>query len=641
MSQIEPVVRPPTPPRRPRCRPLFAWSLVLVILLGAILCGINLRRWAWDQTTNIRFVNSVSNAIEWGRYANKVGVLQLYDSLLNEHGDAGDYNGPARFALDYPPLRLFIACQWTDWAQRTFPPPPGQQITWSRDYIFTRPMLLLNMAAELLSAIGMFLLVRRWVRTCKAPRPLQPSWRKRLCLWRPSAPNWQPDDPSKAPPLAGLVPATIAFLLVWFNPALIWNAQVYPQWDVWLLPSFLFAVYFALRNWWVPAGLVIGIAAMAKGQILFVAPMLVAWPLLRGWVWASARLLIGFAAGVGLVVWPWLLMKDPAYQWILRTGLGMAIMLPAFFLPRRGRLWLTIRLVLSLIGGTVIAWPWVRMQELQYTAWVLGLSLLLVAGATLLPWRSLAAWLAFGWAGSLVLTVPIFGATMAWLWVGLMYGTRHWKQLFWCQAANLGAILQVRFQWRFESTLDLAGYLPWNSPWVVPIRHFIASVLETIHLGDVMPVGDTCVVPLRGVMTAGFVLTLILCTIGLTLQHRRRDYGFFYALMAPWLLAYAILPQMIERYLIWPAVICAAAASVRVGGFLLYLAITALGWIMMIHYMLKLAPRDVPKKQYLPYFEALFPDLGWAVLILAGVCLYLALRPTPRSTSQESASTYL
>ena len=617
MSQIESHLRPPTPPaparpaRRPRCRPFFAWSLVLVILVAAVLCGVNLRRWAWDQTTNIRFVNSVSNAIEWGRYANKLGVLQLYDSLLEEHGDEGDYDGPARFALDYPPLRLFIASQWTHWAQRTFPPLPGQQITWKPDYVFTRPMLLLNMAAELLSAIAMFLLVRRWVRTCKAPRPPRAAWSERWRLWRTTAPNWQNDDPSKAPPLAGLAPATLAFMFVWFNPALIWNAQVYPQWDVWLLPSFLFAVYFALRNWWVPAGVVIGIAAMAKGQILFVAPMLMAWPLLRGWVWASARLVIGFAAGVGLVVWPWLLMKDPAYQWVLRAGLGMAIMLPAFFLPRRGRLWLAIRLVLSLIGAAVIAWPWLRLHELQGTGWVLGLSLLLVAGATLLPWRSIAAWLAVGWAGALALTVPMFGASMAWYWIGLMYGTRHWKQLFWCQAANLGAILQVRFQWQYTSTIDLADYLPWIHSWIVNVRD---------------------------VMTAGFVISLILCTIGLTLQHRRRDYGFFYALMAPWLLAYAILPQMIERYLIWPAVVCAAAASVRIGGFLLYLAITALGWIMMAHYMLKLAPRYVPEKEYLPWFESVFPDLGWAVLILAGASLYLALRPTPRPAIQASGT---
>ncbi len=617
MPQTESVSQPPTPPsparpaRRPRCRAFFAWSLVLVILVAAVLCGINLRKWAWDQTTNIRFVNSVSNAIEWGRYANEVGVLRLYDSLMDDHGDTGEYNGPARFALDYPPLRLFIASQWAGWAQRTFPPLPGQKITWRPDYEFTRPMLQLNMAAELLSATGMFLLVRRWVRTCKAPRPPMAPWSQRWRLWRRTAPNWQCDDPSKAPPLVGLAPATLAFLLVWFNPALIWNAQVYPQWDVWLLPSFLFAVYFTLRNWWVPAGLVLGIAAMAKGQILFVVPVLVAWPLLRGWVWASARLVIGFAAGVGLVVWPWLLMTDPAYQWILRTALGMAIMLPAFFLPRRGRLWVVLRIVLPLIGGAVIAWPWLRLQQLEGSGWVLGLALLLAAGAALLPWRSVAAWLALGWAGALALTVPLFGATMAWYWIGLMYGTRHWKQLFWCQAANLGAIMQLRFQWQYDSTINLADYLPWIGPQVYLVR-------------DVMKVG--------------FALTLIPCVIGLTLQHRRRDYGFFYALVAPWLLAYAILPQMIERYLLWPAVVCAAAASVRVGGFLIYLAITILGWIMMTQYMLNLSPRYVPEREYLPLFEAVFPDLGWAVLMLAGACLYLALRPTPRSTIQASGT---
>lgn len=592
------------PARRPRCRPFFAWALVLTICLAAILSGINLRRWAWDQTTNIRFVNSVSNAIEWGRYANQVGRLELYDILLARHGDKGEYNGPARFALDYPPLRLLIACSWTEWATHTFPPRPRADITWRPEYFFTRPMLLLNMATELLSAVAMFLLVRRWVRTCAIPRTSPPSWRQRLCLWRPSAPNWQQDGLSQVPPLVGLAPATLAFLLVWFNPAMIWNAQVYPQWDVWLIPAFLFAVYFALRNWWLPAGIVLGVAAMAKGQILFVAPMLIAWPLLRGWIWAALRLMIGFAAGVGLVVWPWLLMKQPAADWMIHAAIAMAIMLPAFFLPRKGRLWLAARLTLSLIGATFMAWPWLRFHVFDATPWVLGLALVLTAGACLLPWRALVAWLAFGWAGSLAITVPAFSATMAWLWVGLLYGTRHWKELFWCQAANLGTILQTRFRFHYDSTMDLPDWLPGLDDHTIFVRNF---------------------------MTACFVVTLILCTVGLVLHHRRRDYGFFYALVAPWMLAYAILPQMIERYLVWPAVICAAAASVRIGGFLLYLAMTVLGWILMTHYMLNLAPRYVPERDYLPmFFNRLFPDISWLALMLAAVCLYLALRPTPR-----------
>jgi hypothetical protein len=183
-----------------------------------------------------------------------------------------------------------------------------------------------------------------------------------------------------------------------------------------------------------------------------------------------------------------------------------------------------------------------------------------------------------------------------------MYGTRHWKQLYWCQASNLGSLLQHRFGWTYRDTLDLADYLPWMDPNVVL---------------------------LKDLMTWAFAICIPLCIVGLVLHHRRRDIGFFYALVAPWLLAYALLPQMIERYLMWPAVVCAAAASVRFGGFLLYLAMSLAAWIMMLHYMLGLAPASELKKDWMPVVRPTFPAMGWGILLLAAVALYLCLRPSP------------
>lgn len=238
--------------RRRRWRTWGAWILVLCILAAAFYYGVKLRRWAWDQSTEIRFINSVSNAIEWGRHANEVGVLKIYDNLVEQHGLEGDYNGPARFALDYAPLRLYIASAWAKWAQEKFPPPPGRPLVWQPEYEFTRPMLRLNMACEAMATFGMFLLVYHWVRVCKTPAP--PRW------WKASLREaWGRDEPATRdlPSTVGLFSALTASLLLWFNPAVILNAHVYPQWDVWLLPAFIFAIYFGMRSWWLPAGIAI------------------------------------------------------------------------------------------------------------------------------------------------------------------------------------------------------------------------------------------------------------------------------------------------------------------------------------------------------------------------------------------------
>jgi hypothetical protein len=97
-----------------------------------------------------------------------------------------------------------------------------------------------------------------------------------------------------------------AALLVWFNPVLILN-DCWPQWDAWILPSFIFALYFSIRGWWFTAGVLLGIGAMLKGQILFVAPAFLLWPLFRAQWLSLARIGAGFAVAFTLIAIPWTL----------------------------------------------------------------------------------------------------------------------------------------------------------------------------------------------------------------------------------------------------------------------------------------------------------------------------------------------
>ncbi len=61
------------------------------------------------------------------------------------------------------------------------------------------------------------------------------------------------------------------------------------------------------------AGLLLGLGAMFKGQLMLVAPMIIAWPMFdRQWK-LSARVMVGIAIGIGAVAWPWLIHGSMAW----------------------------------------------------------------------------------------------------------------------------------------------------------------------------------------------------------------------------------------------------------------------------------------------------------------------------------------
>src|SRR5438034_55753 len=75
--------------------------------------------------------------------------------------------------------------------------------------------------------------------------------------------------------ICGLAAASVA----WLEPSMILDAHGWPQWDVWILPFYLFAALAALKNRWFVCGCLLAAAAMFKGQLLFVTPFFILWPL--------------------------------------------------------------------------------------------------------------------------------------------------------------------------------------------------------------------------------------------------------------------------------------------------------------------------------------------------------------------------
>jgi hypothetical protein len=114
--------------------------------------------------------------------------------------------------------------------------------------------------------------------------------------------------------------------------------------------------------------------------------------------------------------------------------------------------------------------------------------------------------------------------------------------------------------------------------------------------------------------------TLALCAGGAARHLRNRDPRVLIAIATPWLLMFALLGQMHERYLMWGAVVSAVALGVNVRLSIVHFLISAASTAMIVHVML------IDKK-----LDATLPAIGLldgirpyaSALVLACVAIYL------------------
>jgi len=117
----------------------------------------------------------------------------------------------------------------------------------------------------------------------------------------------------------------------------------------------------------------------------------------------------------------------------------------------------------------------------------------------------------------------------------------------------------------------------------------------------------------------------VMCAIGATLHHRRNDPRVLISITAPWVLMFAILPQMHERYLMWAAAVCGVGLATSLGMGLMDLVITGISLAMV--------GRDLlgHDQDFLPvtyqFFAGTHVGIGWMVLLAAAVYLFVALVP--------------
>jgi len=501
---------------------------VIVLLLG----GVELRHWTWDKTRHVRYQHDIVNGLYWGSETLKEarnlspddrsadswsaffrGYLSLYDRVKDEAYE-GDYG------LDYPPLRLLVMSIWAKQVRSDFPAVDDGHPS------HVKPLLNINFFCELLSAVGIFFLVNFCVK-----RASTLEWRGLLGHIPTEHRGW----------ICGLAAASFA----WFEPSTILDAHGWPQWDVWIVPFYLFAILAALKNRWFLCGCLLAVGAMIKGQLLFVAPFLVFWPLWQKDWNGTARLLAGFAATSALVVSPWLLRNPQA--WILVALVGFA-------------------------SFGILAWRKARYLG----AWVAGI----VAIAVLL-------------AGVFV------GGSFAWLQIGFLYGSEHYPYLFVSSCYNL------------PSLLDSLGWSLKESLWSYEFgsRYIAVTPQWTLRLL--------------------YFGSLALCGLGAARHTHTRDPRLLIAVATPWLLMFALLGQMHERYLIWGAIISAVTLGVSVRLSALHFIISIVSSAMIVHVMLIDKKLD-STSSLIDLLNDLRPYASILLLVCVGVYLWDVLsNPVP------------
>ncbi|MFZ0917925.1 MAG: hypothetical protein WAN04_13600 [Candidatus Udaeobacter sp.] len=496
--------------------------LIALLIVAIFITGVQLRRWIGDTTRHVRYQHDIVNGFYWGsevlkeahrlspdeRSANSWtgfcrGYLALYDRVK-------DNSYKQEYGLDYAPLRLLVMAVWTKEVRDEFP--------WvDNDHPkLVNPLLKINFVCELVSALAIFLLVRECLRRS---RPTQSSLMNRLPQKHR---GW----------ICGLAAASAA----WLESSMILDAHGWPQWDVWILPFYLFAALAALKNRWFWCGCLLAVGAMLKGQLLFVAPFFVLWPLWqKGWL-PALRVLAGFVVTTALIVSPWLL-RTPA-AWAVLAAVAVITLL------------LVVRFKFTNQGASV--------------AGIIGCAAFVIAAFT--------------------------GGSFAWFEIGFLYGTKHYPYLFISSCYNLPSLL-AQVGWSLKDP-------------------FLSAHFGSLHL----------YITLQWTLRLLYLVALALCARGLARHLRDRDPRVLIAIAAPWLLMFALLGQMHERYLMWGAVVSAVALGVSVRLSIIHFILSAASTAMIVQVMLT----DKKLEATLPTIDVLKHIRPYgSIVVLSCVAVYL------------------
>jgi hypothetical protein len=264
----------------------------------------------------------------------------------------------------------------------------------------------------------------------------------------------------------------------------------------------------------------------------------------------------------------------------------------------------------ALLGAMIFAMPWM-LRTHSAALLVGGVLMALLVAFHFVPrgWRVL--YLSSGAGVALLAAGLNLGGSFAWWTVGFERGaTQYMHQMHMGPTTNLAALLNHAGWHTSDSMLSL--------DW--PALRVKADLTAR-----------QCMMWLYGI-------ALVLCAIGVAFHDARNDRRMLIALATPWVVMFAFLAQMHERYLVWGAALTALAAGVSLGATLLHFVVTLLASIPLIMQLFNRGSGFGPNVQdwldsgYRVAAQS-FPDAGWATLLVALVFLYLSIAPSGRRAS--------
>jgi hypothetical protein len=442
----------------------------------------------------------------------------------------------------------------------------------------------------------------------------------------------------------------VAAMLVWLDPLTLIDSHAWPQWDVWILPMFLGAALLASLDWWMAAGMLLGIGCMAKGQLLLAGPMLMLWPLFEGRWKALARIVCGFVISAELVTWPWIVNSPGELGWIvtalIAAGLILAVSMMRGMLSvnlrdgvlkplfgRRGEidvktpeqslanvLLLASVVVAALAIAMALIFHGVRNRTSALPGGTMGWFLLLVIVP---PWfmrrQSTWIWLAGVFAMTVWIASRCFGGSYSWLTLGFAYGSVKHDQMQMSvhNFSNLTSLLADSYHWDIH---DIFGTLKFSfstgGPWRLGRLASIPAV-KWNWSSDL---------DVKNAMAAVYGICLLIASAAAAMQSRRNDVRFLVSLVVPWIVFPMVMCQMGDRYPVWACGISAAMVAVSMELTLLHVLLAVFSFGMVAHHLV-----SFDQQRWAQLFQLttpMYPDIAWMLVLVAAIFLVASMVPS-------------
>jgi hypothetical protein len=254
------------------------------------------------------------------------------------------------------------------------------------------------------------------------------------------------------------------------------------------------------------------------------------------------------------------------------------------------------------IASGLIIWPWLNADHVLQIFLPLTFCAVLCVLPTFLPRRAGFGLFTVLFCMALVLSAYRYDGSWNWFKIGFMWPTQQYKTMVMGYTCNLAYLLA---DYRFD--IDTVWY----------------------HI-DLPSFGAAFDLTTRHALGGMYAIALILCGLGAAIHSKRNDPRIVISLCAPWVLAFALLTQMHERYLVWGAAICGVSVAASAGMSLLHLIVISISSGMMLNDMMY-----GHGNRWWPELGAFLhhnrQGLSWVMLLTAAVYLCVAVLPVKRS----------